>query len=118
MSNDTLRASQAQVDAMIDSEDVPDVLVGDITLDDVRQLVGEMTTAAIHTFGEQDLPEDESEEALRSMVEDIALRVGLICMNIAPITTGIEVPLDSDRVVAVFADLMRSGGVTLTLRVN
>jgi hypothetical protein len=119
MANETLRASQAQVDAMFDSEAVPDQLVGDITLADLSEIIDEMVTAEVRAFNETELPDNEGEEALREMIERIALKIGLICMNIAPTpVTGFEIPVDSDTVAAVLADLLRSGGATLTLRVN
>ena len=120
MPNQSLEASRALIDQMIENESVPDLLVGDITFDDLNELVQEVTSESLKQVLAQEIPENEQEDALRATMEQIGLKVALIVMN--AVNTGgdptVSIAINADSVTSVFTELLRQGATTVQLTVG
>lgn len=113
-----LDESRIRIDALVEEESIPNELRDGLTIQDLQELISQIYTSELQLVDIADSQADQ-QEVVRAFVERVALKVGLICLDLeAPTGGSFTINFPADQLTALLASLMRHGGATLQLVVD
>jgi hypothetical protein len=123
--SDSLDEAREVISELVNNQQLPAQLVGDISMTDLMTLVASIVDDAIKS-NLTDFAADDGEEQMRSLIENVALTVGVICIHATLQTQGegsedepdVLIPLPEGAAADFVAALIRNRGVTFKLEMT